>query len=346
MGTPQTILVVDDERNLCRIVEAKLRRSGFHVVTAYDAASGLAHLLRRRFDLVLLDIHLPDADAIAILPRLRAAAPDTPFLLMTAYEEENLRARAAQAGAVEVLYKPFDLDYLVQAVRLHVAGTVRLPAAETGVSVRAVPPGQAVVLQLVTGPERGEYPARVTGAREDTFAVQAESAIHPEVGRSVLVRMTGEDGLYQFQTRVVAAQPEGHALVLAKPSVIRRRQRRRHLRVPLSAPVRVRLVESGALPGVAPPIFLEGMARDVSMSGMALVVSQQVAPGQRVELTWSLPPPAPPPSDVRASGVVLRCESIEDDGGPHVYRLAVRFPRLSPASRARLRAYIAASPSI
>ena len=99
------VLVVDDERNFRRVVEAKLRKSSFDVILASDAASALDSVLRQPFELVLLDLHLPDADGIALLRLLRAAMPATPVIVMTAYEEEGLRERAvvmSDPGATEI----------------------------------------------------------------------------------------------------------------------------------------------------------------------------------------------------------------------------------------------------
>src|SRR5579872_6865931 len=104
MTLEQAILVIDDERNFSRVMEAKLRRSHYDVAVAFDAASGLDRLLHRRFDLILLDVRLPDADGIALVAAARAVVPGVPVLVMTAYEDESLRARALISGATDVLY--------------------------------------------------------------------------------------------------------------------------------------------------------------------------------------------------------------------------------------------------
>src|SRR2546423_13067216 len=112
MRSHEAILGVDDEPNFCRILEAKLRRSSFSVSVATTLAAGLRCLLEQCFALILLDVRLPDADGIEALPQLEAIARQTPVVVMTAYEEEGLRRLAIDAGAAEVIYKPFDLDHL------------------------------------------------------------------------------------------------------------------------------------------------------------------------------------------------------------------------------------------
>jgi len=348
MEAHSSILVVDDEYNLRRILEAKLRLSNFAVMVASDAATALRHLLRHSFALVLLDVHLPDANAITILPRLRAAAPDTPFLLMTAYEEEGLRERALRAGAVEILYKPFDLDLMVQTIRFHIAQSRHRSAAQPGPLSSIVQLGQAVVLEIPTNAETREHAARITAKRAETFDVVSETAPQPLPGRPVGIRVPGEDGLYQFRTHVVTAtQEQGGTLCLAKPSFIRRRQRRKQPRVPLSVPVTLHIQRpaphaDSTIPQGALPLdeALEGITRDVSLSGMAIILSRPLPSGTRVRLSWTLPLSPPSPGDVQASGEVVRSETTDSSPPLTIYHAAVRFVRLSAESRARLRAYL------
>src|SRR5690242_6509722 len=98
MRPSQSILVLDDEPSFCRILEAKLSKAGLEVVTATDALALFRVVLSRRFDLILLDLRLRDANGLDLLPKLRAVAPSTHVLVMTAYEEEGLRERGLRAG--------------------------------------------------------------------------------------------------------------------------------------------------------------------------------------------------------------------------------------------------------
>lgn len=345
MQAQQAVLIVDDERNLCRILEARLRMADFAVVSVSEAASALQSLLRQPFALVLMDVRLPDANGIAVLPQLRTASPHTPFLLMTAYEEEGLRERALAAGASEILYKPFDLDLLVQTVRLHLTPSHPPPAPPPGPLLGVVHLGQAVVLETTSDPETSDHPARVTAKQEETFDAVPESPLPLSPGQTVGVRLAGEDGLYRFRTRVVsaAAEPDG-ALCLAKPSVIHRLQRRRQPRIPLRAPVTLRI----------PPLTDEptqeetaqGIARDISLGGIGLILPCPIAPFAKVRLAWTLPLPSPASGKMEVAGVVVRCQRANDGSPLAVHSVAVQFSRLSPVSRARLCAYLQASRQI
>ena len=117
------VLVVDDDQNLRRILEAKLERSPFEVFTAKDLASAITALESSRFAVVVLDERLPDGSSLASLPALKCLAPTSAFVLITAYEENAIRQRAELAGASEILFKPFDLDLLEAVVRNHVPDT-------------------------------------------------------------------------------------------------------------------------------------------------------------------------------------------------------------------------------
>src|SRR5689334_5285793 len=120
-----SVLVVDDDQNLRRILEAKLQRIPLNVTGACDLASAASALQHDEFAVVVIDERLPDGSSLAELPALRTIAPNSAFVLITAYEESAIRQLAENAGAESVLFKPFDLDALESLVR----GIVRDHAA-------------------------------------------------------------------------------------------------------------------------------------------------------------------------------------------------------------------------
>ncbi len=107
-----TILVVDDERGIRSLCSDVLGRAG-HEVEAVDSAAGaLAAIGRRRFDLVLCDINLPDQDGVSILPRLLAGEQPPAVLLITAYPSIDTAVRGMKLGARDYIGKPFSPDEL------------------------------------------------------------------------------------------------------------------------------------------------------------------------------------------------------------------------------------------
>jgi DNA-binding response OmpR family regulator len=113
------ILVVEDDPGVRAVLERGLRLAGHVPIMAEDLAGGRAEWASKRFDLVLLDVMLPDGDGLTLLAERRRAGDETPTLLLTAREESELHQRAALAGATDYLAKPFAYaDLLARVERL------------------------------------------------------------------------------------------------------------------------------------------------------------------------------------------------------------------------------------
>ena len=101
------ILIVDDDERLAEMLTAYLRSRGFEVDHRADGGSGLRALETLRFDLVVLDVMLPDFDGLEVLRRLRARS-DVPVLMLTARGEDMDRIVGLELGADDYLPKPFN----------------------------------------------------------------------------------------------------------------------------------------------------------------------------------------------------------------------------------------------
>ena len=116
-----SILVVDDERGIRALCSDVLGRAGYEVEAVDSAAGALAAVSRRRFDLILCDINLPDEDGVSILPRLLAPrgddSPPPAVLLITAYPSIDTAVRGMKLGARDYIGKPFSPDELRLVVR-------------------------------------------------------------------------------------------------------------------------------------------------------------------------------------------------------------------------------------
>ncbi|HEY1553508.1 MAG TPA: sigma-54 dependent transcriptional regulator [Kofleriaceae bacterium] len=107
-----SILVVDDERGIRALCSDVLGRAG-HEVEAVDCAAGaVAAIARRKFELVLCDINLPDQDGVSLLPKLLATDPPPAVLLITAYPSIDTAVRGMKLGARDYIGKPFSPDEL------------------------------------------------------------------------------------------------------------------------------------------------------------------------------------------------------------------------------------------
>jgi DNA-binding response OmpR family regulator len=115
-ATARSILVVDDEPMVREVVATYLDREGFDVSEAADGRSALDAIARRKPDLVVLDVMLPEIDGFSILGELRKRS-DIPVILLTARTEEADRVLGLELGADDYVVKPFSPRELAARVR-------------------------------------------------------------------------------------------------------------------------------------------------------------------------------------------------------------------------------------
>jgi DNA-binding NtrC family response regulator len=115
---PRRVLVVDDEPLIRWSVTESLTGHGLDVEQASDAASALRAIITKPlpFDVVVLDLRLPDMRDLSLLGTIRQLLPDATLVLMTAYGTDDVLERAVALGAATVLNKPFELGSLIDAV--------------------------------------------------------------------------------------------------------------------------------------------------------------------------------------------------------------------------------------
>tara|TARA_R110002126_G_scaffold273490_1_gene418043 strand:- start:2463 stop:3149 length:687 start_codon:yes stop_codon:yes gene_type:complete len=112
----QTILIVDDDAQIRDVLRIALEQAGFRTEAAGDGAEGLAKGRTGRFDLIVLDIGLPEMDGLAMCRELRTT-DQTPVLFLTAREDEIDRVLAFELGGDDYVTKPFSPRELVARVR-------------------------------------------------------------------------------------------------------------------------------------------------------------------------------------------------------------------------------------
>jgi CheY-like chemotaxis protein len=103
------ILVVDDDQLVCWALEKEFAGVGLSTHVAENGSDALAELRRQPYDIVFLDIHLPDANGIELLREIDKLSPDAIVIIMSADASDTNRQRAYDGGAVQFLEKPFDL---------------------------------------------------------------------------------------------------------------------------------------------------------------------------------------------------------------------------------------------
>ena len=122
------ILVVEDEENLARFIEMELVYEDYEVEKAADGRTGLSLALSGAFDLVLLDIMLPELNGIEVLRRLRKTS-DMPVILLTARDTVMDKVTGLDGGADDYITKPFAIEELLARIRVALRkNTGQLPA--------------------------------------------------------------------------------------------------------------------------------------------------------------------------------------------------------------------------
>jgi DNA-binding response OmpR family regulator len=110
------ILVIDDEPNLRRTLSLILQRSGYEVSSASNAEEARQSLKECDYNLIFLDLKMPDINGLDLLPEIREGHPDTPVLILTAHATLESAIDAVRKGARDYLLKPIDPEQIIERV--------------------------------------------------------------------------------------------------------------------------------------------------------------------------------------------------------------------------------------
>ena len=102
------VLIVEDERALADALEHSVRRAGYAADAVYNGTDALAQAMEGGYDVIVLDVMLPDMDGFQIVSRLRARGNPTPVLMLTARADVSDKVTGLNAGADDYMTKPFD----------------------------------------------------------------------------------------------------------------------------------------------------------------------------------------------------------------------------------------------
>jgi DNA-binding response OmpR family regulator len=117
------ILVVDDEPEVRQLMEHFLTERGYDVRIAENGRLALVTLDTFTPDVVLLDMHMPEMDGLETLRCLVVRSPSLPVIMITVNEDIETTARLLQLGAADYVPKPFNLEYLEQAINIQLSAT-------------------------------------------------------------------------------------------------------------------------------------------------------------------------------------------------------------------------------
>lgn len=171
-----TVLLIDDDAELTRLVADYLAREGFTVATAPDGSKALGRIIETRADIVVLDIMMPGPNGLEVLRRIRAETT-VPVLMLTARGDEEDRITGLDLGADDYLAKPCSPRELVSRIR-----AILRRAQPQSDDLAPGGPAESGSLQMDTVRRtalwRGE-PLRLTGAEFNILEVLAAQAGRP-----------------------------------------------------------------------------------------------------------------------------------------------------------------------
>ena len=112
-GDKPRILVVDDEQMIAKTVADILRVKGYESETAFSGSEAIEKVGVRSFDVVFMDIKMPNVNGVKAFAKIKSIAPDLPVVMMTAYSDDKLVAQAREQGVLSILIKPLDFTVIL-----------------------------------------------------------------------------------------------------------------------------------------------------------------------------------------------------------------------------------------
>lgn len=112
------ILIIDDEPELVKAIEVRLKANGYKTIFSYDGEGGIKKAFEEKPDLIILDIIMPKMNGFDVCQILKAdeRTSQIPILILTASQQRELEKKCLQAGANAALMKPFEADELLLIV--------------------------------------------------------------------------------------------------------------------------------------------------------------------------------------------------------------------------------------
>jgi len=200
-----SILIVDDDPGMCETLSDILEEKGYRVVVAQDGRKATAEVKGQRFDLALIDIVMPGMNGVEALREIKAADPQLTTMIMTGHSAlEGSVSEALEAGADGVLYKPLDIDVIVEMIasRTEAPGLPRVDLKRYKVQpevLRLIPEAMARKHDLIPLRIEGDSLVLAMADPNNLYAIEdvrACARMEPKVLRAALMDIRGAINLY------------------------------------------------------------------------------------------------------------------------------------------------------
>ncbi|MEZ5739986.1 MAG: response regulator transcription factor [Burkholderiaceae bacterium] len=183
------ILLIEDDLRLGQMVREYLAKAGLTVVLADDAARGQRHLAQQPFDLLLLDLMLPDADGLDLCRTIRAGHPALPIIMATARGDTTDRIVGLELGADDYLAKPYEPRELLARIRAVLRRRARQDLPDDVLRF-----GQLEIDRAARQVRVGQRSCELTARQFDILLVLAERAGRV-LSREQIALQIGGDGI-------------------------------------------------------------------------------------------------------------------------------------------------------
>lgn len=111
------VLIIDDSEDLCNSMRKYLQAHNYNVDCAYDGQKGLRKALSNEYDIILMDVMMPQMNGYEVLKRLKKEGRTTPVILITAKNDSSDMIEGLELGADDYIQKPFNADVLIARIR-------------------------------------------------------------------------------------------------------------------------------------------------------------------------------------------------------------------------------------
>ncbi len=200
------ILTVDDSRAVRTIVSKQVKDLGFDVAEAEDGVLGLAKLAECQYDLVILDVTMPNMDGPAMLAKMRDAGNMTPVIMLTSESKRSIIAGAMKSGITDYILKPFKPEEL----RAKILTVLQGGGGAEEVVAPSMPGGMAAA-----GVADGPAPSREGGAKQfvDVMVVDDMENVHKRL-RGMLPNHLTMNGFTSAQSALASAREKVYRVIL------------------------------------------------------------------------------------------------------------------------------------
>ncbi len=118
MSSKPNILVVDDDRSICKLIGSLLEMEGYPHQIVRQGEAAIEAIGQARYDIVISDIYMGDVSGLDVLDAVRSSSPESEVVIMTAHGSVETAVGAVRAGAFDYISKPFDLDELHARIKM------------------------------------------------------------------------------------------------------------------------------------------------------------------------------------------------------------------------------------